>query len=133
MNEVRVTPVNTSVVARPASSENVDNEVDVQATPAELADGKKLPVEEAKSGPDPASATATSLKIKEAVDEINDYVQSVQRDLHFSVDEDSGLTVVRVRDKASGELIRQIPEDIFLNLAQKLKDDHSLHLLDAHG
>ena len=71
--------------------------------------------------------------IEEAVSDISDYVQSIQRDLHFSVDEDSGLTVVRVRDKESGELIRQIPEDVFLNLAQKLKENQPIHLFDAHG
>ncbi len=69
--------------------------------------------------------------IEQAVTEINDYVQSVQRDFHFSIDEDSGMTVVRVRDKATGDLIRQIPEDIFLILAQNLKENQTINLLDA--
>jgi uncharacterized FlaG/YvyC family protein len=30
-------------------------------------------------------------------------------------------------------LIRQIPEDIFLNLAQKLKEDNTLNLINAYG
>ncbi|MBX2807606.1 MAG: flagellar protein FlaG [Cellvibrionaceae bacterium] len=131
MNEVRVTPVNTSVFARPASSEDLNDEVDVKPAAVALSAGKPLPPEE--PGADADTPKAAPVSIKDAVKEINDYVQSVQRDLHFSVDEESGLTVVRVRDKASGELIRQIPEDIFLNLAQKLKDDQHLHLLDAHG
>jgi flagellar protein FlaG len=74
-----------------------------------------------------------TLTVETSVTEINEYVQSVQRDLQFFVDEDSGVTVVRVRDKETGDLIRQIPEDIFLNLAQKLKEDNTLNLLNAYG
>jgi flagellar protein FlaG len=71
--------------------------------------------------------------VETAVTEINQYVQSVHRDLQFFIDEDSGVTVVRVRDKETGDLIRQIPEDIFLNLAQKLKEDNTLNLINAYG
>ncbi|MFT7387468.1 MAG: flagellar protein FlaG [Candidatus Endobugula sp.] len=78
-------------------------------------------------------ANIEQTNIEQAVTDINEYVQSVLRDLHFSVDEDSGQTVVRVRDKESGELIRQIPEDVFLSLAQNLKDNQKVHLFDAHG
>lgn len=131
MNEVRPTQValpvvKTQPVTRAASSEGVD-EVEVKTLPPV---GKDLPVKEVSKK---ESASEVAMKIEEAVTEINEYVQSIQRDLHFSVDDESGLTVIRVRDKETGELIRQIPEDIFLNLAQKLKDNQALHLLDAHG
>ena len=127
MNEVRPTPAITAplkpVVVSAASSKGVDGADTLSP------EGKALPVKEAK----PDVAAEVAVQIEQAVTEINEYVQSIQRDLHFSVDEDSGLTVIRVRDKESGELIRQIPEDIFLNLAQKLKDNQTLHLFDAHG
>ncbi len=71
--------------------------------------------------------------LKGAVADINDYVQQVKRDLQFSIDDDSGRTVIRVTDRASGELIRQIPEDIFLQLARNLKNDEPIHLVNAHG
>ncbi|MGH1440865.1 MAG: flagellar protein FlaG [Cellvibrionaceae bacterium] len=131
MNEVRPTQLSPPVVNRAASSQGADAAKELPL------DGKELPVKEVapqdvvSKKPDPEKTAAT--EIEEAVTEINEYVQSVQRDLHFSVDEDSGITIVRVRDKESGELIRQIPEDVFLNLAQKLKDNQTLHLLDAHG
>jgi len=126
MNEVRPTHLSPPVVNRAASSQGAD-------TAKELPfNGKELPVKDVISETlDPEKTVAT--KIEVVVTEINEYVQSVQRDLHFSVDEDSGITIIRVRDKESGELIRQIPEDIFLNLAQNLKDNQALHLLDAHG
>lgn len=122
MNEVRptqVTPVSSSV-ASAASSKGVD---EAKALPT---GGTELPVE-------PQEKDIEPVEIEQAVTEINDYVQSVQRDLHFSIDEESGMTIVRVRDKESGELIRQIPEDIFLSLARDLKENQAIHLFDAHG
>jgi flagellar protein FlaG len=125
MNEVRPTQV-TPVVPKVASAASSHRPDEASVLPSS---GKELPVKENKEVADTPKAT----DIEQAVTEINDYVQSVQRDLHFSVDEDSGLTVIRVRDKESGELIRQIPEDIFLSLAQNLKDNQPIHLFDAHG
>jgi len=121
MNEVRPTPVPQvpPTVTRAASSTPLDETVELPLS------GEGLPVEKEK----PVAAS----NIEQAVTEINEYVQSVQRDLHFSIDDDSGLTIIRVRDKESGELIRQIPEDIFLSLAQNLKDNQSIHFFDAHG
>lgn len=129
MNEVRSTQVTAPATSKPvvtsaASSKGVDGAVELPQS------GELLPVKETTK-PDVAAEVAG--KIEKAVTEINEYVQSIQRDLHFSIDEESGLTIIRVRDKESGELIRQIPEDIFLNLAQKLKDNQTLNLIDAHG
>ncbi len=125
MSEVRPTQVTPAVpaVTSAASSALSDKAKDLPPS------GKELPIQDENS----VSEEAKKIDIEQAVTEINDYVQSVQRDLHFSVDEDSGLTIIRVRDKESGELIRQIPEDIFLSLAQNLKDNQPIHLFDAHG
>jgi len=60
-------------------------------------------------------------------------VQTVQRDLQFKVDEELDRTVIRVVDSDTGELIRQIPDDIFLELARRLKDDGEVNLLNALG
>lgn len=126
MNEVRPTPA--TLAAKPqatgaASSKGVDGAKDLPPG------GDDLPVKETK----PKQVEPAVVQIEQVVTEINEYVQSIQRDLHFSVDEESGLTIIRVRDKESGELIRQIPEDIFLNLARNLKENQTLHLFDAHG
>lgn len=71
--------------------------------------------------------------IESAVASMNDFVQSVQRDLRFSIDEELNRTIVKVVDSDSGTLIRQIPEDVFLELARKLKDDGELQLVTAMG
>lgn len=99
--------------------------------------GKVLPpvAENAKAdavSKEPATAESAK-KLESAVASINNYVQSIQRDLQFSVDEDLNETVIKVVDRDSGELIRQIPEEVFLELARKLKDDGELRLMNALG
>lgn len=60
-------------------------------------------------------------KIEAAVANMNEYTQSIHRDLHFNLDESSGRTVVQVIDRESKELIRQIPDEVFLKIAGDIK------------
>lgn len=55
-----------------------------------------------------------------AVSQINDYVQNLQRNLQFTVDEATGKDVVTVIDSESKEVIRQIPSEEALELARRL-------------
>lgn len=66
--------------------------------------------------------------IKQAVQDLNTYAQSLQRDLYFSIDEESGETVVKVMDHESGEVIRQIPTEEVLAIAHSLKSAQGLLL-----
>ncbi|MBC6907413.1 methionine synthase [Saccharophagus sp. K07] len=132
MNEVRLSPVASAAVILPASSKGADN----NAEHAVKAAGKTLPPSTADQQPvvaDSNAASEASEKLQEAVVSINEYVQSIDRDLLFTVDEDTNRTVVKVIDSASGDLIRQIPEEVFLHLARKLNDDGEFKLIDAIG
>ncbi len=78
-------------------------------------DGQKLPQQESKPAVDQS-------QLREAVSQINSFVQSVQRDLSFSMDEGSGRTIIKVIDSESGKLVRQIPSEEVLALASYLQD-----------
>jgi flagellar protein FlaG len=65
-------------------------------------------------------------KLKVAVQQIEKFVQSVRRNLEFSIDETSGQVVVKVIASESGEVVRQIPSEEALKLASSLKDVSSL-------
>lgn len=71
--------------------------------------------------------------VQAAVAQMNEYIQSTQRDLQFSYDPDSGHTVVKVLDRTSQEVIRQIPDEIFLKLAKTLGPDEPLPLFSAEA
>ena len=53
-------------------------------------------------------------------------VQSLQRNLDFSVDDSTGQVVVRVVDGDSGKVVRQIPSEDILRLAERLDEMRSL-------
>lgn len=76
-------------------------------------------------------AEVTNEQVRDAVSKLNDYVQSMERTLDFQMDEDSGKTVIKVFDKTSSELIRQIPNELALELAQNLNDDEPSLLFSA--
>ena len=69
--------------------------------------------------------------MQEAISRINEYVQQSERTLDFQLDESSGETIIRVYDKQSEELIRQIPSELALELAQKLNDEEPSLLFSA--
>jgi flagellar protein FlaG len=74
----------------------------------------------------PKDAAADQETLKKAVQEIEKFVQSVKRNLEFSIDEPSGKVVVKVIASGSGEVIRQIPNEEVLKLANSLNDANSL-------
>jgi len=76
-------------------------------------------------------ADVSKEQVKDAVSKLNDYVQSTERTLDFKMDEDSGKTVIKVYDTLSAELIRQIPNELALELAQNLNDDEPSLLFSA--
>ncbi|MBL4798531.1 MAG: flagellar protein FlaG [Oleispira sp.] len=76
-------------------------------------------------------ADVSEKQVKEAVSKLNDYVQSTQRTLDFQMDEESGKTVIKVYDTLSAELIRQIPNELALELAQNLNDEEPSLLFSA--
>lgn len=61
-----------------------------------------------------------------AVSDIQDFVQSVRRDINFQVDDSSGRVVVNVTEASSGEVIRQIPSEEALRLSENLSEIRSL-------
>jgi len=64
--------------------------------------------------------------LEKAVTDIREFVQSTQRNLDFSIDDSTGRVVVKVVATESGEVIRQIPSETALKLAQNLSDASSL-------
>lgn len=73
---------------------------------------------------------ATAEDLGGAVARLNDYVQNVQRDLQFEVDMERGQTIVRVVDNETQEVIRQMPDEVALRLADNLQQDEPLTLFN---
>ena len=54
----------------------------------------------------------------------------VQRDLQFEVDNEREKTIVKVVDQSTQEVIRQIPDEVALRLAENLQQDEPLTLFN---
>jgi flagellar protein FlaG len=74
-----------------------------------------------RSTPKAAPVTVTP-SIEAVAQRLETYMKSVARSLEFRVDAGSGRTVISVRDSDTGELIRQIPGEEVLRLAQMAED-----------
>ncbi len=110
-------PARASVSPR-ADSSNASAQV------AATAIAKPAPASEAKK-------VVSGEEVGEAVSKLNDFVQSVQRDLQFEVNQDLGKTIVRVVDQQTQKVIRQIPDEVALRLAENLQQDEPLTLFDV--
>lgn len=71
--------------------------------------------------------------LEKAVSRLNDYVQSTQRDLKFSMDDETGQTVITVVDSFTSEVIRQLPDQVVLDLAKKLNQEEPIKLFSARA
>jgi flagellar protein FlaG len=70
---------------------------------------------------DPSARNRGGLEeVQTAVEKIQEYIRKAASDIKFSIDEDSGRTVVKVIDRETEEVIRQIPSQEALDLAQAL-------------
>ena len=65
--------------------------------------------------PDP-----TPEQIQQAVRDIQRTVEPAAQNLNFSIDQESGKTVIRVVDSKTQELIRQIPSEEMMSISRAL-------------
>ena len=115
--------------------------VNSKKRPGIVASASNSKVTEGQSGPAPAatptnqakkpsvvsSKTLTETlerseeKVREAVKEINSELVKLQSEIGFSVDGKGGDVVVTVKRKESGEVVRQIPSEMAMQLAANLE------------
>ena len=71
-------------------------------------------------------------KIESVTKQIDSFLRSIGRTINFRVDPGSGQMVVSVLDANTGEVIRQVPGEEALQLAQRIEDSMSA-LLDERA
>lgn len=61
-----------------------------------------------------------------AVTDMQDFVQATHHNIQFQLDENSGRMLVKVTERDTGEVIRQIPSEEAVRLAESLSEIRSL-------
>ena len=105
---INATPAAATRVGAPDRQRESVNAVrtDSQATQTNASQNAKEPSKE---------------ELTKAVEKIQKFVSNTASDIQFSLDEDSGMTVVKVIDRSTKDVIRQIPSKEMLELAQALE------------
>lgn len=68
--------------------------------------------------------------VKSAVDSLNKTLKSMQQSLEFTVDDDTGVTVVKLIDLETKEVVRQTPSEEILNIAKAIDKFQGLLIKD---
>jgi flagellar protein FlaG len=95
--------------------------------------GSAAPPQEGQSGkqvPEVPVMEMPEMDLSKVVEALNDHLQSVKRDILFSVNDTTGRTVITVLDSESKEVIREIPPESVQALAEHL---HDQGMLDSVG
>ena len=64
----------------------------------------------------------SGVQLEEAVAKVESFLKVQNRDLAFTIDEDTNRSVVTVKDSQSGDVIRQIPSEEVLKLADRIQE-----------
>lgn len=100
--------------------------LEAPASAAADASTGRQPVAASGKTPPRGVAGTDAAGVAETVTRLNAYVQSISRELQFSIDPATGYQVVKVLDASSGEIIRQMPSDQLLALAELLLAEDEL-------
>ena len=67
-------------------------------------------------------AKLTRKDVEDMVEALEDFANTVQTRLDFSIDDDTEDVVVKIMDKETDEVIRQFPAEEILELREKMQD-----------
>jgi len=112
-----------------------------QAPARAVESGQGAPANSAAVSPPPATPAATKTskpaerppeplidlakmrrELEAAIERLNDQVSQNARELGFSIDEETDRLIVRVTNKETGELVRQIPAEAVIRFANSWED-----------
>lgn len=86
-------------------------------------------VGQAQVQPSQAKATAqaaqqqpNSGQLRNAVEQVNKTIQTLSKDVQFTVDKETGREIVKVVDRETKEVIRQIPSEEMVAIAKRLDE-----------
>ncbi|NOY85476.1 MAG: flagellar protein FlaG [Nitrospirae bacterium] len=124
MNDISTIPQTTAVALTSSSTKSSDG------------NSKKLPVGGQNMPPETqekeTTVQMTNEAIQKTVKQLNEFSRSQGRNLQFSVDKVSDLTVITVVNKETNEVIRQIPSEEVVRLARQIEFETST-ILDVQA
>ncbi|MFO1410030.1 MAG: flagellar protein FlaG [Steroidobacteraceae bacterium] len=89
-----------------------------------------------RAAPAPAEPVAASLpdpqqQARIAARQLREYLRENGHDMKFSFDDTTGMTIVRIYNSATGELVRQIPSEEVVHIAEVLRRESGRNTLNV--
>jgi flagellar protein FlaG len=116
-----VNPIAASVSTPVDAGARVVAPVNASRRVGAVDDGNAQQQRQETGAKEPSAADREALQA--AADQLNEHYMLRKAELHFHVDEDSHRLVVTILDARDGTLIRQLPSEEALRLAQALQQE----------
>ena len=110
MQAMTAAPVRDAQAAR--------NQAEAPAGAARAAEARGESIQQNTNPQDQAQRTPDIGEVQKALEEVEKAVAPMAQSLQFSLDKDSGKTVVKVMDTDTNEVIRQIPSEEVLAISK---------------
>ena len=110
MQAMNAAPVRDAQAAR--------NQAEAPAGAARAAEARGESIQQNTNPQDQAQRTPDIGEVQKALEEVEKAVAPMAQSLQFSLDKDSGKTVVKVMDTDTNEVIRQIPSEEVLAISK---------------
>lgn len=78
------------------------------------------PASQMQGTPAVGGAQPSRNEVEESVATLNRFIKSLNNPMLFSIDDDTGKTVVKIVDSTTQEVIKQIPSEEILSIAKAL-------------
>ena len=70
----------------------------------------------------PSNTTLTTEQLHQLANDLNDHIHILNTKVSFFIDENTGNAVIRISDRETDEVLREIPTQEMLKLASKLAE-----------
>lgn len=127
VSQINSTAYNSST---PAVQQSGANSSRSAAPNSDLKQATALPVELKAIAVERAKESVSASSLKEATQKINQTMSMMSNNLQFTVDDETGLDVVKVVDVETKEVIRQFPSEEVLAIAKALDQLQGLLVRD---
>ncbi len=118
--------MDNSMIISGASTSFISNNSQIDEVKADTQNKEKL--SELLSQPE---RSVTEREAEQVVVQLSDLVQNLQRDLLFSVDKKNGGTILKVVDRNTEEIIREIPSEDIRRIKEKMREVSGLLFKDS--
>lgn len=116
---MQVSQLSSSALGPAVQQHQVDENAS-RAVAQDVAKASSAPVELPTKSVAKVAEAVNPASLRQATEKINTTLQMMGNNLQFSVDEDTGIDVVKVVDNDTKEVIRQIPSPEVLSIAKAL-------------